>query len=91
MNTAAQKRSRIFGTVRDDRGDPIELANVRIQAQGVRTVTNLKGEYSLYCSSRAILRTDHVRGSHRQGTRRANRNYTKNQTYGQQTDAIDHR
>ena len=52
MNTAAQKRSRIFGTVRDDRGDPIELANVRIQAQGVRTVTNLKGEYSLYCSSR---------------------------------------
>lgn len=49
---SAQQRCRIYGTVRDDQGSPIELANVRVQGQGVGTVTNLKGEYSFYCSSR---------------------------------------
>ncbi len=49
---SAQNRCRIYGSVRDDKGAPVELANVRIQNQGVGTVTNLKGEYSLYCTSR---------------------------------------
>lgn len=48
---SAQKRSRIFGTVKDDKGDPVELANVRILGTAIGTATNLKGEYSLYCTS----------------------------------------
>ncbi len=48
---SAQNRCRLYGTVRDDKGMPIELANVRVTGQGVGTVTNLKGEYSLYCAS----------------------------------------
>ncbi|MCI6143391.1 MAG: TonB-dependent receptor, partial [Bacteroidales bacterium] len=48
---AAQNRSRIFGRVSDDSGQPIELANVRVTGQGVYTLTNLKGEYSLTCTS----------------------------------------
>lgn len=47
---AAQKRCRIFGTLRDDQGKAIELASVRVQKQGVGTVTNLSGNYSLYCA-----------------------------------------
>ncbi len=52
LPATAQKRCRIFGQVRDDKGAPIELANVRVQGRGIGTVTNLKGEYSLYCTSR---------------------------------------
>lgn len=52
LGATAQRRSHIFGTVRDNSGAPVELANVRIQAQGVRTVCNLKGEYSIDCISR---------------------------------------
>lgn len=47
----AQTRCRLFGTIRDDQGAPIELASVRVQGQGA-TVTNLRGEYSLYIASR---------------------------------------
>lgn len=43
-------RCRVFGTVKDDAGTPIELASVRVKGQAALTVTNLKGEYSLYCS-----------------------------------------
>ncbi len=52
IGAVAQRRSHISGTIRDNSGAPIELANVRIQAQGVRTVSNLKGEYSIDCLSR---------------------------------------
>lgn len=52
LGAVAQRRSHISGTIRDNSGAPIELANVRIQAQGVRTVSNLKGEYSVDCLSR---------------------------------------
>ena len=44
-------RSRIFGRVVDDSGSPIELATVQVRGQGVLTVTNLHGEYTLYCQS----------------------------------------
>ena len=44
-------RSRIFGRVVDDSGSPIELATVQVRGQGVLTVTNLRGEYTLYCQS----------------------------------------
>lgn len=50
--SAAQHRSRIFGMVRDDKGEPVELVNVRVQGTGIGTITNLKGEYSFYCTSR---------------------------------------
>ena len=43
-------RCRVFGTVKDDAGTPIELASVKVKGQAALTVTNLKGEYSLYCS-----------------------------------------
>ena len=48
---SAQTRCRLFGTIRDDQGAPIELASVRVSGQGA-TVTNLRGEYSLYITSR---------------------------------------
>lgn len=51
-SAAAQKRCRIFGAIKDDKGEPIELASVRIQGQASTTISNLKGEYSLYCTSR---------------------------------------
>ncbi len=44
---SAQRRTRIFGTVKDETGSPIELANVRAQKGGLGTVCNLQGEYSL--------------------------------------------
>lgn len=50
QGAAAQRRTRIYGVVKDDAGEPLELASVRISAQKVLTVTNLKGEYSLWCS-----------------------------------------
>ena len=52
----AQQRTRIFGMVKDDTGQPIELATVRVTGQNALTITNLKGEYSLWCQS-----TDSVR------------------------------
>ena len=48
---SGQNRTRIFGTVRDDLGDPVELASVQVKGQGVLTLTNLKGEYTLWCNS----------------------------------------
>ena len=37
--------------VTDEKGSPVELANVRVQGTAQGTVTNLKGEYSFYCAS----------------------------------------
>lgn len=52
INSAyAQKRTRIFGTIKDTEGAPIELASVRALGQSALTVTNLKGEYTLWCNS----------------------------------------
>lgn len=47
----AQSQTRVFGTVRDDQGSPIEMATVRVSGQASMTLTNLKGEYSLWCTS----------------------------------------
>lgn len=51
LPSIAQRRTRIFGLVRDDQGSPIELASVRIANQSILTFTNLKGEYSVTCAS----------------------------------------
>ena len=48
----AQNRCRVYGTVRDENGEPIELASVRAQGQTALTLTSLKGKYSIYVSSR---------------------------------------
>lgn len=47
----AQNRCRIFGSIKDDQGQPIELATVRVEGQTALTTSNLKGEYSLFCRS----------------------------------------
>lgn len=47
----AQKKCRIFGTVRDVKGAPIELASVRIQGTTSITATNLKGQYNIHTSA----------------------------------------
>ena len=47
----SQHRTRIFGTIKDTDGVPIELATVRAIGQTALTFTNLKGEYSLWCTS----------------------------------------
>lgn len=52
---AAQQRVRIFGTVKDDKGEPVELATVRVQGQAALTTAGLRGEYSLFCTSRDTL------------------------------------
>lgn len=49
---AQQGRCRIYGTVKDEKGSPIELASVRIDKQPSTTITNLNGKYSIYCTSR---------------------------------------
>ena len=45
------QRVKIFGTVRDTHGSPIELATVRVAGTAALTVSNLRGEYSLYSTS----------------------------------------
>lgn len=52
----AQWRTRLFGTVKDDVGQPIELATVRVTGQNAMTLTNLKGEYTLWCESADSVR-----------------------------------
>jgi hypothetical protein len=46
----AQKRCRIFGSVKTLAGDPIELANVRVLSQNIGTVTALNGDFTFYCN-----------------------------------------
>ena len=50
--TASGQRCRVYGMVKDAAGAPVELASVHVQGQAARTVTNLKGEYSLQFASR---------------------------------------
>lgn len=50
LNTSAQ-RLKIFGSVRDSHGTPIELASVRVSGTAALTVSNLKGEYTLHTLS----------------------------------------
>lgn len=52
---ATAQRCRVFGVVKDQDGQPIELANVRILGTSVGTSCNLKGEYSLTFESRDTL------------------------------------
>lgn len=52
----AQKRTRIFGTIKDTEGAPIELASVRALGQSALTVSNLKGEYTLWCNTADSVR-----------------------------------
>ena len=44
---AQNRRTRVFGIVKDSEGKPIELATIKGKAQGVMAHANLKGEYSL--------------------------------------------
>lgn len=48
VSATAQKRCRVFGMVRDDSGDPIELAAVRVLGGVNAVTTNLQGRYSIY-------------------------------------------
>ena len=50
LSTSAQ-RLKIFGSVRDSHGTPIELASVRVAGTAALTVSNLKGEYTLHTLS----------------------------------------
>ncbi len=52
----AQRRTRIFGTIKDNNGAPIELATIRAMGQTALTVSNLKGEYTLWCNSADSVR-----------------------------------
>ena len=52
-STAAfAQRTKVFGVVRDQQGNPVELASVRVQGTAVMTATDLQGRYSLYCERR---------------------------------------
>ena len=46
--TMAQ-RTKIFGSVKDEKGEPVAMANVRIAGTAVMTTTGLKGNYTLFC------------------------------------------
>lgn len=52
---AFSEQIRIFGTVKDDQGQPIELATVRVKNQIAMTTTNLKGGFSLHCARRDTI------------------------------------
>ncbi len=49
---AGAQRTKIFGQVKDERGEPVELANVRVAGTAVMTTTGLHGNYTLYCERR---------------------------------------
>lgn len=55
VTDAVAQRCRIFGTVKDTEGNPIELANVYIIGTSIGTSCNLQGEYSLSFESRDTL------------------------------------
>ena len=44
-------RLKIHGTVSDPSGSPIGFATVKVEGQGVGTLTDINGKYSLTCSS----------------------------------------
>ena len=47
----AQTRTRIYGMVKDEAGEGIELATVRLLGTSNMTMTNLKGHYNIYCNT----------------------------------------
>lgn len=49
---AFAQRTRVFGVVRDQQGNPVELASVRVQGTAILTATDLQGRYTLYCERR---------------------------------------
>lgn len=51
-SSATAQNFKVFGSLKDETGAPIELASVRVLGTSQLTVTNLKGEYSLRCSPR---------------------------------------
>lgn len=54
---AAQgRRTRVFGTVRDADGQPLELVSVREQGSAAITLTSLRGRYTLYVESKDSVR-----------------------------------
>ena len=50
--SAAAQRTKVFGQVKDQEGNPVELAAVRVAGTAVLTNTDLRGNYTLYCESR---------------------------------------
>lgn len=51
LNVVGQGRARVYGTVRDAQGQPIELAAIRIAGTAQATTSNLRGQYSLTFAS----------------------------------------
>ena len=49
--TASAQSVTVKGVVRDEHGAPVEIANILVEKQLVGATTNLKGEYSLICTS----------------------------------------
>lgn len=49
---AQSRRTRIFGRITDTEGTPIELASIQVKGQGVITMADLRGKYSVWCESR---------------------------------------
>ena len=47
----AQTRTRIYGVVKDVAGEGLELATVRLLGSSSMTMTNLKGQYNIYCNT----------------------------------------
>lgn len=52
----AQRTTRVFGTVKDNEGNPIELATIRVSGKTILTFSNLKGEYSIRFASADSVR-----------------------------------
>lgn len=50
--SAFAQRMKVFGVVRDQQGNPVELASVRVQGTAILTATDLQGRYALYCEQR---------------------------------------
>lgn len=47
VSVSAQNAARVYGTVKDERGRPVELANVYVRSLSAGAVTDAKGAYSL--------------------------------------------
>ncbi len=55
LEMAAQHRTRIFGRIVDDEGEPIELAGVRVSGQAAGGVADLRGNYSFFATSKDTM------------------------------------
>ena len=47
LQAVGQERVRVSGTVSDEEGEPVAFALVRVEGQGVSTVTDVQGRYEL--------------------------------------------